>query len=185
MFLLLIQDIGMKYIQQINENCKLYEFDPNKNYSNGKSPEEKLFCIFLKQYGWEKFKHYAYNRGRHHIYVIFDYKSEDPVWVGYLHALECDAVSKKCIQELHFLKEDLFRNRVVFIHTINVGFFFRHRKYATYMVDIVKQRFSSMADIMVEATKKGKKFWPAVGFIKVQKTPKGLFMVWPKGRHEK
>lgn len=50
-------------------------------------PDKKLFYIFLKQYGWEKFKHYAYIRGQHHIYVIFVYKSEDPVWEGYLHTL--------------------------------------------------------------------------------------------------
>lgn len=170
----------MEYLQ-INEDSRLYEFDPNKNYCNAGTIEEKMFCTFLEQYGWEKYKNQEYNSGKHHIYVIFNYKMEEPIWVGFLHVLECDNISKKCIQKLHFLKEDLFGNKVVFIHTINVIRFFRRKKYASYMVDVVKQRFLKKADLMVEATKKGKKFWPAVGFIKVQRTLKGKFMIYPKG----
>lgn len=170
----------MEYLQ-INEHNRLYEFDPNRNYCNAESIEEKMFCAFLEQYGWEKFKNREYNSGKHHIYVIFNYEADNPIWVGFLHVLECDNVSKKSIQKLHLLKEDLFGNKVVFIHTINVRFLFRREKYASYMVDVVKQRFLKRADLMVEATKKGKKFWPAVGFTKVQRTLRGQFMICPKG----
>lgn len=170
----------MEYLQ-INEYSRLYEFDPNQNYEDSSSAEEKLFCDFLKQYKWEKYKNQDYNSGKHHIYVVFNYEIEEPVWVGFIHILECDEISKKCIQEIHFLKKDLFCNRVVFVHTINVRFFFRHKKYASYMVNIVKSNFLKKADLMVEATKKGKKFWPAVGFVKVQKTLRGQFMICPKG----
>ena len=69
----------------------------------------------------------------------------------------------------------------MFIHTINVRFLFRREKYASYMVDVVMQIFLNRADLMVEATKKGKKFWPAVGFTKVQRTLRGQFMICPKG----
>lgn len=103
-----------------------------------------------------------------------------PVWVGFLHALECDRISKDIIQKWHFVNEKYFNNKVVFIHTIKVRFRFRRKKYASYMVDVVKQRFLPAADLMVEATKKGKKFWPAVGFIKVNRTLKGQFMICTK-----
>ena len=155
---------------QVNQYSRLYEFDPNRNYQNVTSAEERLFCAFLKRYGWDKFKNQEYNSGKHHIYVIFNYESNEPIWVGFIHVLECDRTSKKCIQKLHFLKEDWFGNKVVFIHTINVSFFFRRKKYASYMVNIVKRNFLKKADLMVEATKKGKKFWPAVGFVKIQKS---------------
>lgn len=169
----------MEYVQ-VNEYDRLYEFDPNINYSKLNSLEEKMFCMFLEQYGWERYKNYAYNCGKHHIYVMFNYKNGEPIWVGFLHVLECNSVSKNCIQELHFLDKKLFGNRVVFIHTINIRYFFRHRGYASYMVGIVKQRFSTKADLMVEATKKGKRFWPAVGFVRVQRTLRGQFMLYPK-----
>jgi len=169
----------MKLIKQIKKNFKIFEFDPNKYY-NGESLEEKIFLIFLRKYGWEEYKNYAYNRGQHHIYVIFDYTPGTPVWVGFLHALECDDISKKLIQQIYFLEEALFDNKVVFIHTISIRFRYRHKRYATSLVNIVKQEFSEKADIMVEAVKKGKKFWPAVGFIRVQKTPKGEFMLLEK-----
>lgn len=170
----------VEYVQ-VNKYSRLYEFDPNKNYYNATSIEERMFCSFLKQYKWEKFKGQEYNSGKHHIYVIFNYELGEPIWVGFIHVLECDRISKKCIQEIHFLEENLFGNEIVFIHTINVKFFFRHKKYASYMVNIVKSNFLKKADLMVEATKKGKKFWPTVGFIKVQKTLRGQFMICPKG----
>lgn len=171
----------MKYLQ-VDEYSRLYEFDPNKNYKNADSMEEKIFCDFLKQYGWEKYKNQEYNSGKHHIYVVFNYESVQPIWVGFIHVLECDGISKKCIQKAHFVKEEFFKNEIVFIHTICVNCRFRRRKYASYMVDIVKNNFMKKADLMVEATKKGKKFWPAVGFTKVQRTLRGQFMICPKER---
>ena len=102
----------MKYLQ-INEHNSLYEFDPNRNYRNAESIEEKMFCTFLEQYGWEKFKNQEYNSGKHHVYVILNKETIYPIWVGFLHALECDNVSKKSIQKLHFLKEELFGNKVM------------------------------------------------------------------------
>ncbi len=168
------------YCTQIDNYNKLYEFNPNKQYRYSKIPEEKMFCSFLEEYGWERFKDFDYNNGKNHIYVIFNYEKGVPMWVGFLHALECNKRSKECIQEKHFLKEELFRGRVVFIHTINIKRQFRHKGYGRYMVDIVKNNFSQYADLMVEATKKGKRFWPAVGFSKIQRTPKGIFMRYPK-----
>lgn len=56
---------------QINEYCRLYEFDPNKNHRNSNVPEYKLFCRFLEQYGCEQCKNYGYNSGKHHIFMIF------------------------------------------------------------------------------------------------------------------
>ena len=170
----------MDYVK-INEYDRLYDFDPNVEYSDSNCIEERMFSAFLKQYGWEYYKDFPYNSGKHHIYVIINYEKEKPRWIGFLHALECDGISKRNIQEIHFLGKALFDRKVVFIHTIRVGFFFRRKGYARYMTEFVKQRFSEKADIMVEATKKGKKFWPAVGFIMVQKTPKGCFMIYPKG----
>ncbi len=170
----------MEYLQ-VDEYSRLYEFDPNKNYQNADSIEEKMFCIFLKQYGWELYRDEEYNSGKHHIYMMFNYEKDIPRRVGFIHILECDSISKKCIQKIHFLKEELFNKRVVFIHTIHVCLGFRRKKYASYMVNVVKRNFLKKADLMVEATKKGTKFWPAVGFIKVQKTPKGQFMICPKG----
>ncbi len=167
----------MRYIQ-VDENNRMYEFDPNLNYSNSDVEEEKIFNGFLKQYQWEKFKEHDYNRGKHHIFVIFNYEREIPLWVGFLHALECNNISKKSIQELNLIKNsDIFKGNVVFIHTISVEFFFRRKGYASFMVNVVKERFLHKATLMVEATKKGKKFWPAVGFVIVQRTLKGKFML--------
>lgn len=56
----------MEYLQ-INEYSRLYEFDPNQNYEDGSSAEEKLFCDFLKQYKWEKYKYQDYNSGKRNI----------------------------------------------------------------------------------------------------------------------
>lgn len=139
---------------------------------------------FSEKYGWEKFKGEDYNSGEHHIFVIFNYQLGEPLWVGFLHALECDGISKEIIRKLHFLNRDLFLNKVVFIHTIDVRRSFRHKKYASCMVEVVKQEFSPRADIMVEAVKKGKKFWPKVGFVKVQRTLRGQFMIYPKGNYK-
>ncbi len=169
----------MDYLQ-ISENDRLYEFDPNKEYGYSNGIEEKMFFSFLEQYCWDIYRDFPYNSGKHHIFVIFNYERDNPRWVGFLHALECDEISKRSIQEIHFLKKELFSRKVVFIHTIRVGFFFRRKGYARYLATFVKQRFSAQADIMVEATKKGKKFWPTAGFFIVQKTPKGQFMICPK-----
>lgn len=170
----------MEYIQ-VDEYSRLYEFDPNIEYQNANSIEGKMFHAFIEQYGWELFKNKKYNSGQHHIYVIINYQKDKPRWVGFIHILECDKISKKSIQEIHFVKEELFNKKVVFIHTIRVELGFRRKKYASYLVNVVKRNFLSKADLMVEATKKGKKFWPAVGFIDVKRTPKGRFMICPKG----
>lgn len=100
---------------------------------------------------------------------------------GFLHALECEDISKLCIKELHYLNDNLFYDRVIFIYTIKAGFFYRRKKYASYMVNVVKKNSLQQADLIVEATKKGKKFWSAVGFINVQRTPCAQFMICPKG----
>ena len=156
----------MDYIQ-VNEYSRLYEFDPNKKYNkNSILIEERIFCRFLEQYGWEKFKREEYNSGKNHIYVILDYKREKPEWVGFMHVLECNGISKRCIQKIYFLEDKLFSKKVVFIHTIDVQRPFRRQNYASYMVEMVRKNFGEKADLMVEATKKGKKFWPAVGFCK-------------------
>lgn len=172
----------MEYIQ-IDDYNRLYEFDPNKNYDKSNLIEAKLFCVFLEQYQWEKFKNYDYNKGKHHFYVIFNYERGNPLWVGFLHALECNEVSKKSIRVCNFVgNTDIFKENVVFIHTINVNFFFRRRGYASYMVNIVKDRFIHKANLMVEATKKGKKFWPAMGFSSIQRTLRGRFMICYKNK---
>ena len=51
---------------------------------------------------------------------------------------------------------------------------FRRKGYAKCMVNVVKEKFMRKATLMVEATKKGKKFWPAVGFVKVRRTLMGV-----------
>lgn len=170
----------MKLIKEINDSNKIYEFDPNKHYRNTNCEEVKLFNIFLEQYGWKNFKDSSYNSGKHHIYVIFNYEEKKPRWVGFLHALECDVMSKNIIRKWHFVNEKYFKEEVVFIHTIDVREPFKRQKYATCMVDAVKNIFAKNAIIMVEAVKKGKKFWPSVGFKKVRRTLKGNFMVFPK-----
>lgn len=61
---------------QINLSDRHYKLEPNDNYRNTQTKEEKIFCDLLKQYQWDKYKNETYNSGRHHIYVIFKYKRE-------------------------------------------------------------------------------------------------------------
>lgn len=167
----------------LDDYCKMVEFDPNASYKEPLTREEKLFLAFLMRYGWEKYKHEEYASGKHHIYMIFSYRHPARIQlVGFMHIMECNEKSKLAIQSCNLLygKEELFRKKVVYIHTIDVIWKFRRRGYASWLVNYVKEHYGKNASIMVEAVKKGKKFWPAVGFEIVQKTLRGYFMMYRK-----